>query len=207
MGRVRPAGRVALVGVVVTAALTACGGGAPEPRSVHSEGTAQTEDSTTSPTQTPDAPSPTPSVSSKSEVIVKEPSEDVDPATAAEIEAFVDAYLTAQNEATGNGDFSTVDTMIEESCQVCVSSKQYITRAYGAGGKVEGGIFTEPTITVGKRRGDRILVTVKAVITAYKTTDGSGKVVDQGPAAEETYQYHVSQVDGRWRIVGGSFVG
>lgn len=163
---------------------------------------------TPTPTSTPTEPTTSPSASPTGAVVItSSPGEDVDPATALEVKTFISDYLRAQNQATRTGDFSTVDAMVTDTCQVCAASKRYITRAYQSGGKIEGGVFSEPTISVGKRRGDRILVTVKAVVTAYKTTDGSGKVVDRGPAAEETYQYQVRQVDGRWRVVGGSFVG
>ncbi|WP_115850780.1 DUF6318 family protein [Thermasporomyces composti] len=203
MSRIRPVVRAVLVGAVAVAALTACDGGAVEPTALEEPQTSPVATSTPTPTEaaTPSA-SPTGAT-----VITSSPGEEVDPATAVEVKAFISDYLRAQNEATRTGDFSTVDTMVTDTCQVCAASKQYITRAYQSGGKVEGGVFSNPTVTVGTRRGDRILVTVKAVVTAYTTTDGSGKVVDQGPAAEETYQYEVSQVDGRWRIVGGSFVG
>ncbi|HZC26195.1 MAG TPA: hypothetical protein VE287_04175, partial [Actinopolymorphaceae bacterium] len=130
----------------------------------------------------------------------------VDPETSAAVKKFIASYLAAQNKATGNGDFSAVDAMIK-SCVVCAQSKKYITGAYSSGGKVEGGIFTHPTIAVSGKHGDRVLVSVHAVISAYKTTNGSGKVVDQGPADTQDYQYSVSNIDGHWSIVEGSFVG
>lgn len=197
---------VAAGAVAVSLLLAGCGPDAPEPTSL------DTSERTASPSATPTTLPPTPTVSASTSptstsrgTIITGGSSDVNDATKAEVKAFVSDYLEAQNKATGNGDFSAVDDMVQ-GCGVCAASKQYISGAYRSGGKVEGGIFTDPTITVGGQRSGRIYVTVNAVISAYKTTDGSGKVVDQGPAERQRYQYSVGKVQGGWRIVGGSVV-
>ncbi|GAA5031304.1 TcaA NTF2-like domain-containing protein [Actinopolymorpha pittospori] len=186
--------------------LAGCGPDAPEPTTLD---TPEASEPATSPPATPTtSPTSTPSASTSPTsrgTIITGGSSDVDDATKAEVKAFVADYLEAQNKATGNGDFSAVDDMVQ-GCGVCAASKQYISGAYRSGGKVEGGIFTEPTITVGGQRSGGIYVTVNAVVSAYKTTNGSGKVVDQGPAERQRYQYSVGKVQGGWRIVGGSVV-
>jgi hypothetical protein len=194
-------GWAATAAVGLTVILAGCGG-SPEPKSLdrpsaRSSATEETKKSTPSASATP---------SSKAGKVITGGSGEVDQATAAEVEAFIGDYLAAQNKATGNGDFSAVDAMVK-SCTVCAASKQYISGAYASGGKVEGGIFTKPKITVGGQRSDRITVTVDAVISAYKTTDGSGKVVDEGPAETVRYQYSVISAGEGWQIAEGSKVG
>ncbi|MEQ4204974.1 hypothetical protein [Actinopolymorpha sp. B9G3] len=191
---------MAAVGLVLT--IAGCGG-SPEPKSLDkpSARTSATSDATKDPSPTASA-----SPSGKSGKIITGGAGKVDPATAADVKAFIGDYLAAQNKATGDGDFSAVDAMVE-SCTVCDASKQYISGAYSSGGKVEGGIFTKPEITVGGQRSDRIVVTVDAVISAYETTSGSGKVVDKGPAETVRYQYSVTNVGESWRIAEGSKVG
>ena len=178
-------------------------GGAPEPTAIETPKPTAPKESTPKPKQTsaPDAKPTKPD-----DVKVTGGSGKVDPATASEVKEFIADYLTAQNKATGNGDFSAVDKMLKK-CQICAESKQYITSAYRSGGGVEGGIFTSPTIAVTGQRDSRVQVSVHAVISAYETTDGSGKVVDKGPAETQNFQYSVSKIDGRWLIVEGSFVG
>ncbi|MGW5365020.1 TcaA NTF2-like domain-containing protein [Actinopolymorpha pittospori] len=197
---------VAVGAVAIGLLLAGCGPDAPEPTVLD---TPEASEPATSPSATPTtSPTPTPSVSTSPTspgTIITGGSSDVDDATKTEVQAFVADYLEAQNKATENGDFSAVDDMVQD-CGVCAASKQYVSGAYRAGGKVEGGIFTEPTITVGSQRSGRVTVTVNAVISAYKTTNGSGKVVDQGPAERQRYQYSVSKAQGGWRIVGGSVV-
>jgi hypothetical protein len=178
-------------------------GGSPEPKSIDkpSASTSATEDTTKKPSATASA-----SPDSTSGKIITGAGAKVDPATAADVKAFMGDYLAAQNKATGNGDFSVVDAMVK-SCTVCDASKQYISGAYSSGGKVEGGIFTQPEIAVGSQRSGRITVTVDAVVSAYETTSGSGKVVDKGPAETVRYQYSVISDGESWRIAEGSKVG
>jgi hypothetical protein len=191
-----------VVAAVLCAGIVVAGcGNAPEPKPVDP------------PAEQPRTAEPTPSkkqepspAKTDENVVETGGSDKVDPATEAAAEAFIADYLAAQNKATGNGNFRAVDTMIK-SCSVCAESKEYITRAYRGGGGVEGGVFTRPTIEVAGQRDGRIQVSVHAVISAYETTDGSGKVVDEGPAETRNYQYSVSKTGGRWLIVEGSFVG
>ena len=194
-----------VVAAVAVLALSACSGSGPEGSTLTGDGETPTASASPSPTASRSSKPPVDPSPSKS-IVATGAGDRVDAQTAGEVRAFVTQYLNAQNKATGKGDFSTVDVMIK-SCGVCTKSKEYITGAYKSGGKVEGGIFTQPKITVGSRRGDQIFVTVQAVVSAYKTTNGAGKVVDSGNASDETYQYTVSKIGGRWWLVGGTFVG
>lgn len=191
--------RAVLVALAVGLSVSACGGGSPEPKTI--EDTPAAKHRTSTPT-----PKPSPSKTTPGKVILTGPPGKVDPQTTAEVKHFIEGYLSAQNKATGNGDFTAVDKMIK-SCVVCAQSKKYISSAYASGGKVEGGIFTKPRIVVSGHHGNRVLVSVHAVISAYKTTNGSGKVVEQGPAEGQDFQYSVSKIDGRWLIVEGSSPG
>jgi hypothetical protein len=191
--------RAVFVALAVGLSVAACGSGAPEPKTIEDAPAAKQK--TPSPT-----PTPSPSKTTPGKVVLTGPPGKVDPQIAAEVKHFIEGYLSAQNKATGNGDFTAVDKMIK-SCVVCAQAKQYSTAAYSSGGKVEGGIFTHPTIVVSGHHGDRVLVSVHAVISAYKTTNGSGKVVDHGAAQGQDFQYSVSKVGGRWLIVEGSSPG
>lgn len=200
--RVRRVATLAAVAVTALAVLTGCGDDSPEGTVLgdgkETAGTAQDEKTS----------KPTPTSSTPDRVISTKGPGEVEGSTDEQVKAFMRKYLEEQNKATGNGDFSTVDTMIE-TCSVCEESQRYITGAYESGGKVEGGIYTDPKITIDGKDEDTndIFVTVKSVISAYKTTDGSGKVIDQGPAEELTYQYTVRKIDGKWQLVGGRVVG
>ena len=194
-------GRAVAAAIGLGLTVAACGSGSPEPKAIDTP----TESSSPSPTPSK-SPSATAEPTTPGDVIETGGAGKVDAKTQADAEKFVGEFLQAQNKATGSGDFSTVDTMVAETCSVCKASRQYITHAYSGGGKVDGGVYTQPTINAGGSRDDRIVVTVDATISAYTTTDGSGKVVDEGPAEKQSYQYYVSKVDGRWQVVEGSVI-
>lgn len=201
--RVRRIAMLAAVAVSALAVLTGCTDDPPEGRVLGGE-----EEQSSGTAETTSTPTPTPTTTSSPGRVVTDGPGEVEGSEEEQVKAFMRTYIREQNKATGNGDFSTVNTMIEK-CSVCEESQRYITGAYQSGGKVEGGRYTDPQITVdGKdeQTGD-VFVTVKSVISAYKTTDGSGKVIDQGPAEELTYQYTVRKIDGKWQLVGGRVVG
>lgn len=128
-----------------------------------------------------------------------------DDQTAAEVEAFMKGYLDAENEAIRDGDFSKVKPLIED-CQVCTASRKSIEEVYQNGGRIEGSLFTEPKIDVGRENKGTVTVTVVSTISAYKVIDDTGTVADQEPAKEQTFQYGVAKKGGEWKIVSGRFV-
>jgi len=198
--------RRAVAGAALLALAAGCGTESPTPEPLRE--TTATDEATPTPTRT-EEPTETPIPGETREdgsVVQTGPASPGDPEVEAQVEAFVADYLAAQNEATRTGDFAVVDTMITDDCTVCVASQDYITEAYDSGGEVKGGLYDAPQISVGAERDGEVSVRVDATITAYKTTNGSGEVTDQGPAEKQSNQYSVARVDGEWRIVSGSVV-
>jgi hypothetical protein len=119
--------------------------------------------------------------------------------------AFVERYLEEQNEATLNGDFSTVNTMIEESCAVCTRSRDATLQVHADGNRVEGGVFENSNPALFGEDGGLIIVMVETDVADARIVDSSGEVLDEIPGSQgRTFVYQLDQVDGEWTIVGGS---
>lgn len=137
------------------------------------------------------------------------PIDETSPEAAAKAEDLVVRYFDALNEATGTGDYSSVNPLFTEDCTACMSSKNYITSVYGDGGRIKGGTATDVQATAGETntQNGHIQVEVELQASAWETLDASGNSVEGDSAKQERYEFFVSEEGGSWRIVAGSLQG
>lgn len=204
-------GVIAAAIVAGVVAVSGCSGGA-EPDPIDDGGDAQQAKQEKSGSDEP-KPTKTDKADDDGKVIDKGddsgPIEDTSPEDAAKAEDLVERYFAALNKATGNGDFSKVDPLFTEGCTACMDSKSYITSVYDGGGRIKGGTASNVQATAGETntQNGHIKVDVQIDASAWERLNASGNSEEGDSAKQEKYEFFVSNEDGRWRIVAGSFQG
>lgn len=161
---------------------------------------APTPTTASSPLPTPTtAPSPLPTPTT-------DPDSDGDGHTSAEaqVRAFVRGFIAADNHASATGDYRAWDALVSD-CRWCARKRAYVTKIYDGGGRVEGELFTKVRVTTTSRHGDVYVVHIATEVSAYTEFDGSGAVIDEDDAAPSLLTLAVKRLDGRWKVVSGSF--
>lgn len=178
--------RLAIGAAIVAGMLSGCGSG---PSDAQTPAPAKTTTNATGSTEDPSTSTRSPATNTGSKAAVK---------------AFVRRFVTVDNHATRTGDYSRRDTMVDnDTCDDCRESKAYARRIYKHGGKIEGGLFTHPKITVTGGAHGRYFANLDTVLSAYTSHDGDGSVIDRAPDQHEIVHYTVTKRDGQWTIVGG----
>lgn len=202
--------RLAVIGAVAALALAGCNDDAPQPSSLDTPEPSSTAKPTT-PTPaatTTGSPSDSPTASDspatkKGRVRIIGSSKPTGPEGEA-VKAFMRRFVKVDNHATETGDYEVRDTMVTDGCQVCAASKRYTTKLYDGGGKIDGSLFTDSTINITGTAQGKYFVKLDTVVSAYKSYNGAGTVVDQGPDEHQIYSYVVKKnPSGDWQIVGG----
>lgn len=198
--------RAALAAAAIAAVtLAGCNGDAPEAGTVDEP----TQSATTAePTAEPTTEEPT-----DPETTESEPTEDSDRVEGGPVEvddddlkadaqAFVQSYLDAYDAASQTGDFDPVRAMQTDTCDRCKENVSWFVGLYDDGGRVEGGGFTEPKLSVEGSTADTVFVEVKSTIGAFEVFDSAGDVTQSSPAEPATSTFGIRKNDDdAWQVV------
>jgi hypothetical protein len=168
------------------------------------EGTTIGGNETTSAEATPEGtPSPTASARSRpspDETITTQAPGKIDPETERSAKAFVMQYMTAYDQATLSGDLSKVQKLVKSSCTGCNEAFSFVRSVYDKGGKIVGGEFSNPKLSVQKAQDGTITVLVTSTVKPFKVLDKSGKTVGSGPAETSNSTFYLEKVGTGWVI-------
>ena len=198
--------RFSVLLVAATAAvLTVAGcGGSPEPPAVSdpepTTSSTQAPEPTPAPTSAPPSPAVTTTGGPRNVISPKA----IDPAVAAEAKSFVQTFIKTIDQASVTGKFDAIKKLYTDACTGCRSNVRTLERVYDDGGRIEGGSYTNPRLTVGDSSGGTVLIAVDSTIAAYKIFNAAGKVVQNEPAKADVSTFFVRKDSNGWRVVAWS---
>src|SRR5690606_25186193 len=129
--------------------------------------------------------------------------EPVDAKTASEVKKFIQRFMKVSDKANATGDVAEATELATDDCSTCRDSDEFLKETYAEGGRVEGGLWEDPKITVrGKNEEGNVEVAVDARLTAFKVYDSSGKVTRSGAEKAAAEGFSVAKTSDGWRVVG-----
>jgi hypothetical protein len=116
-------------------------------------------------------------------------------------EEYVRHWVAAANEAFGTGEVQQWRQLSEPSCKSCNARMDDVEKAYGAAGRIEGGLLQIKNVVATPLRPDSVpLVSVDAVASPESRFDRSGKILSKDAGGRVKLVFFLRWHDSSWSV-------